>query len=929
MNHSILKNNDDVLLKQKKLFGIILAVLVIAYNFIWLNRTFTMSEGWAFFYNGLIDEGKVPYRDFYYYLPPLNLFIDYVIWKVSAGYFFIYRLVRLAERVLILEIMYSVISKKVNPFIASIGCFIAAVLASANVYDLVGDYNQTVQLFAVLLCVLVLKYVDNFDNLKKRCQVMFLIGICGGCMFLSKQTIVVAAAIIFSALILFFVITKREKNLFRMILSVGLGLAIPLGVTFLYLIYTHSLTEFINQVFIDTGSKGSLYEIIFDKFFSVIKERGFEFTAILSCLAALIIHKNKPAALAKADKKNATETALICFSAFLIGCRYLYTVWDSIKVSSRTLFIIPLLIIVAIILIVDIRKLYAKIVVFASFILLGILIILNINNFTAILYWSTTSFDAMTSLLTVVYLVQLVWLFYHLIKHLTKKTPLALDSVVLVCASLASCWSTVMSSDGAGNVVTNSGFISVPVLVYLMFKRAKFTKQTYVKIFIIFCVGVFCACASQKVENAYSWWGDSEAPFSEKTEASDIKALKGFRFSKEEYEKYDKLCEVIDDNTDENSTIFGFPYVKAYNVFLENYNMDNFVPVLFYDVCADDYAKKDAKLLAKNPPDIVVWLDIKQCMETHEKAFRNGDILGQRKIQKWFASVKNEDYTLIGQIGEVFVYKNNSSGAPTSTFIQKSNKKNLTAEKKNVRSVENKLEGSGTKKNPYIVSSAEDLSNFRNLVNDGNSFEKQYIKQTANIDLSSVENFKPIGLYDKERYFKGTFDGAGYKISNLRCEQYGKEKRMALFGALGGHIRNVVLENCDVSGYYASGIASYATGQSSIINCYVSGNISAKNRGAGIVEDTHGRVDNCVSVAVVESEINNFGNITAYYTGTIKNSFSKTSDGISVNDGMQIDKETCDKLNNNLKKAGRVDTPTRLAEWSVDSKGNLKLNPIK
>lgn len=929
MNHSILKNDSDALLKQKRLFGIILAILVIAYNFIWLNRSFTMTEGWAFFYNGLIEEGKVPYRDFYYYLPPLNLLVDYIIWKVSAGYFFIYRLIRLAERVLLVEIMYSLISKKVNPFIASIGCFIGAVLASANVYDLVGDYNQTVQLFAALLCVLVLKYTECFDNLKKRCRIMVLIGICGGCMFLSKQTIVVATAFVFVSLILFLVVTKKEKNLFKMIISVFFGVAIPLGITFVYLVYTRSLTEFINQVFIDTGSKGSLYDILFAKFFSVIETKGFELCAILAALSALIIHKRKPFAPTKNDRNTAIEIILLCISSILLGFRYFLPLWDGIKVSGRTLFIIPIIIIIAAVVLVDIKKTYGKIAVICSFVILGVLLLLNINNFTAVLYWSTQAFPAMTNLLTIVYLVELVWLFYHLIKHIVKKTPLALDSVVLVCTSLASCWSTLMSSDGSGDVVANCAFISIPTLVYILFKNVKITNQAYVKAFIVVCVGVFCVCASQKIVNSYSWWGDSEAPFYEKTESSDIKALKGFKFSKEEYERYDKLYQVIKDNTDENSTIFGFPYVKAYNVLLENYNMDNFVPVLFYDVCADNYAKKDAKLLAKNPPDIVVWLDIKKCMEIHEERFRNGDILGQRKIQKWFASVKNTDYTLIGQVGDVFVYKNNASGPPTSTFIQRSNKKNQTAEKKNVRSVENKLEGNGTKKDPYLVSSLDDLRNFRDLVNDGNSFEEKYIKQTADIDLSSIDNWKPIGLYSKERYFKGVYDGAGYKISNLHAEQFGKEERIALFGALEGHIRNVTLENCDISGCYAAGIAAFGTNNSSVINCFVSGNISAEKRAGGIVDCTHGRVENCVSLTLTKAEKEGSGSISANYTGTIRNSFSSKGNDISVNDGMAINDETCDKLNDNLKNASRIGMPCELVKWSINSNRNLTLNPIK
>lgn len=48
--------------------GIFLAV--VCYSAIYANNTFPISEGWNVNYVELIWHGKVPYRDFYYYLPP-------------------------------------------------------------------------------------------------------------------------------------------------------------------------------------------------------------------------------------------------------------------------------------------------------------------------------------------------------------------------------------------------------------------------------------------------------------------------------------------------------------------------------------------------------------------------------------------------------------------------------------------------------------------------------------------------------------------------------------------------------------------------------------------------------------------------------------------------------------------------------------------
>lgn len=135
---ALAKIKENTEYREKFIYGLLLAVLTIIYNFVWIDKTFIMAEGWSEFYAGLLDKGKVPYRDFYYYMPPLNLLVDYLFWKLSFGYFMIYRLWRLAERILVIEIMYNLIVKRINAKMASIGCFIAIILSSANVYDVGG-----------------------------------------------------------------------------------------------------------------------------------------------------------------------------------------------------------------------------------------------------------------------------------------------------------------------------------------------------------------------------------------------------------------------------------------------------------------------------------------------------------------------------------------------------------------------------------------------------------------------------------------------------------------------------------------------------------------------------------------------------------------------------------------------------------------------
>ena len=159
-------NSIDDNNRCKTIYGILLVLFIIAFNCIWLNKAYPMAEGWAEIYSGLLDNGKIPYKDFYYYLPPLNLLIDYIIWKLSFGFIVIYRLWRLLERIAIIGIIYKILINNMKPFYALLVSLLGCFIGSGCCYDLCGDYNQTEVLTALLLGLSLIKYIQYPDNPK-------------------------------------------------------------------------------------------------------------------------------------------------------------------------------------------------------------------------------------------------------------------------------------------------------------------------------------------------------------------------------------------------------------------------------------------------------------------------------------------------------------------------------------------------------------------------------------------------------------------------------------------------------------------------------------------------------------------------------------------------------------------------------------------
>ena len=154
--------------------------------------------------------------------------------------------------------------------------------------------------------------------------------------------------------------------------------------------------------------------------------------------------------------------------------------------------------------------------------------------------------------------------------------------------------------------------------------------------------------------------------------------------------------------------------------------------------------------------------------------------------------------------------------------------------------------GSGTETEPYLIEDLDDLKAFRDSVNSGNNYAGEYVKLAASIDMSSVDNWTPIGdttyktsdytydPVDNSKVFNGVFDGNGKVLSNLKIEKTvgdaDNDANLGLFGIIGDDaiVKNLTITNVDINtdGRNVGALAgvAYAT----IDNITVNGNIQIK-----------------------------------------------------------------------------------------------------
>lgn len=212
------------------------------------------------------------------------------------------------------------------------------------------------------------------------------------------------------------------------------------------------------------------------------------------------------------------------------------------------------------------------------------------------------------------------------------------------------------------------------------------------------------------------------------------------------------------------------------------------------------------------------------------------------------------------------------------------------------------LTGSGTETAPYLISTADDLDQFRDIVNgrdtDAWGVLTQDIDMSRLSDVAERENWTPIGKFSVT--YTGTFDGAGHAISNLKINRP-DEDYIGLFGYARGVIKNLsvsgavtgssnvggvvgrctggIVSNCinfsNVTGVkYIGGVIGNNNG--TVITCSNTGNVNGNNYVGGISGQNMNIISSCINIGTVNGDKQITGGIVGsnYINGSVTNCFN-------------------------------------------------------
>ena len=205
--------------------------------------------------------------------------------------------------------------------------------------------------------------------------------------------------------------------------------------------------------------------------------------------------------------------------------------------------------------------------------------------------------------------------------------------------------------------------------------------------------------------------------------------------------------------------------------------------------------------------------------------------------------------------------------------------------------------GTGTKSDPYLISTAAQLAKITRVYRFGGG-KGVYFKLTKDIDLSAHEWFTiGAGAYQNvssakypKHAFLGTIDGGGHTVKNMTVSDGSSYSGFIAQHRI-GVIKNLNFENAFVSGDQSVGIICGDQGLRSVISgCSVSGTIKG-NWSVGGITGGGGTIYNCNSTADVYvknstaggiAAVNNCEIVSSVFVGTVhKSDYSEYVGGIA------------------------------------------------
>lgn len=613
-----IKTNKDYLIGLGGIIIVTLVTIMIIYN-----KTIVNYDGWYNLYAEDILNGKKPYTDFHFLMPPVFLYVWTFLQKIFGDTVIVSHGASMACKTILLGTLYHTLTRFFNVKIS----FISSILALAVMMTVIFDnctfsYNEFVTLLIVIHINILLSFTEHLYQNCIKYRYIVLLAIFNTLIFFTKQThglLIPLASLIILATILYGKITIKN---FLKIAAAYIGSSILTTICILLpLLSNFTLSAYIENVYASASAKGSISDILhvplnilarYDYLWPILT---FGITAFLF----FIIKKYNICKFTTGDKN--TESEWIpnnVFSIFLclivLACSYVIT----LKLSQVYLL----------------NKIVKNIE--------------HITNQIGCICILVTFFLA---------------IFYYLKTLIIKNEVKTAKRLILYGIFFTTAFSAILSTTAPYFTYYIYGILIATLMNY----RFVCTKVINILIYIIIIADLGLSLCS-KMSSPIIFHGWQGLNITTERKISKLPFLKGMKLSKVEVDVYEDIYNTLDKYLKKDDKIFAFINNQVFYKLLNRQPFYNDNYSTYWDVCSENcakdvYGKFNVEDLSKLPPAVIYLQYPDSSISFHEQLFRHGNKdNAQRKIDiKIKNDIKNNRYKVVKTYNYKKYYMNNDS----------------------------------------------------------------------------------------------------------------------------------------------------------------------------------------------------------------------------------------------------------------------------
>lgn len=576
-----IKKFGDLVYKTR--FIVALNAIFFTYNYNIHISAVALSEGWNVYLARLWNLGQIPYRDFPYFLPPVNLLILKTVMSLFGDRFFVIRLFGLLVSQLTITFMYLLLRRIFQPIRAQLATIIGFMIFQSSIVFFGYNFYELMILATLMGIFCFFLALEENDDKNKALIFATASGFFLNSAFLLKHSdgaVICAGTTIILATVSFL---NRRRNFFgHLFVGYAVGQLIPSTIFISWLAYHGILFEaFDNLVLQAAATKGGTSSILTAWLYRFINP-GFANSLLFwaKCLCyvfaiSLVVpfFKKDQQRYQKFCETRFANTKILLIFLLLVHSLYLFVPF---KENGKIFF-----------------------------------------DFWGFLYLTHYGVVLFT-------LIQL----FSIRKNLDD--PRIRAEFILYSAGLFIALATGTSAA----IWPASTFLIYSIFLTSLFSI--FRSYVFENLALLFvAIFVFFSAGAAKISLPYVWWSlrYSHTPWNDQVIEDGY--LSGCLVDSLHYSIYHDINKLVREHTAPEDEIFSFPMIPIFYLLTDRHTPTR-AKFHWFDVTHDEVAERDAEIVLERKPKVIINLIIpKFVWNQHENIFRsNGKQLGQRKISK-------------------------------------------------------------------------------------------------------------------------------------------------------------------------------------------------------------------------------------------------------------------------------------------------------